>query len=57
MSHFVDVKPGLDEPQLQIERHVFLFPCNRATLLTWSEQRRLSTTIEETNMTLLSTGS
>ena len=29
-----------------------LFSCNRATLLTWSVQRRLSTTIEETNMTL-----
>ena len=36
------LKPGLHEPQLPVE---------------WSAQRRRLTTIEETNVTLLSTGS
>ena len=52
------IKPGLHELQLQVkwERHVSLFSCSRATLLTWSAQRRRSTTIES-NVSLLSTGS
>ena len=55
----MDTYPDLHEPQLQVdmERHVSLFSCSRATLPTWSAQRRRSTTIKETNVTLLSTGS
>ena len=52
-------KPGLHESQQQAEWSVtfFFFGCSRATLLTWSAQRRPSTVIEETNVTLVSTGS
>ena len=44
------VKPGLHEPQLQVEWSVTFF-------LTWSAQRRRLTTIEETKAKLLSTAS
>ena len=82
-SKLLNKKPGLHEPQLQVEwsvklvssivvklkarftrtttassveRFISLFSCGRATLLTWSLQRRCLTSVEEINVTLLSTG-
>ena len=52
------IKPGLHDPQLPVERSVtFLYYLVVVTTpLTWSVQLRRSTTIEEGNVKLLSTG-
>ena len=67
MSSSTILKPGLHEPHLSVERSVTLVlsilveqrccALKRSSVARLSAQQRRSTTIEETNMTLHSTGS